>query len=149
MIGTQTLEQSLDIDADLMITDLAPADILLQRVGRLHRHRRNGLQGTSVLVAWCSRHREPLENALDHRGNVLGAISESAMAVCMRTCAHSSSPVRVLAEKGEVVIPKRQPRLGRIRYSSRTTRFAIQRALATSRPTIQGSDLAKAIAAGV
>lgn len=40
LVSTQIVEQSVDIDADLLITELAPSDMLLQRLGRLHRHER-------------------------------------------------------------------------------------------------------------
>jgi CRISPR-associated endonuclease/helicase Cas3 len=50
LVSTQIVEQSVDLDADLLVTELAPTDMLLQRMGRLWRHERPGRSGRPEVI---------------------------------------------------------------------------------------------------
>ncbi len=88
VIGTQTLEQSLDIDADLLITDLCPMDVLLQRIGRLHRHdvpRPSGFEEPQTVVL-CPTDLDALTNRAENGLGVMekdGALSGVYVDVCI------------------------------------------------------------------
>ncbi len=52
LVGTQVLEQSLDIDADFLVSRFAPTDMLLQRLGRLWRHADAPRAAKAICEAW-------------------------------------------------------------------------------------------------
>ena len=62
LVATQVAEQSLDIDMDVLITDPAPVDLVLQRAGRIHRHDRqrpDGFKEPVVLVSGLDQEVSP------------------------------------------------------------------------------------------
>ncbi|HSR53537.1 MAG TPA: CRISPR-associated helicase Cas3' [Acidobacteriota bacterium] len=104
VVGTQTLEQSLDLDADLLITDLCPIDVLLQRIGRLHRHQRRqrgeGFERARAVVLCPPR---PLsaslrENGEFRGGHGLGPVYLSAIVLELT--------LRELQRRRSIVIPR-------------------------------------------
>lgn len=107
LIGTQTLEQSLDIDADLMITDLCPADVLLQRVGRLHRHERKRPQGfRSARCMVIVPEKQDLEKLMDHRGHAVNGAKRAGLGSVYPDLRCLELTMRLLIETPDVTIPQ-------------------------------------------
>lgn len=71
LIGTQVLEQSLDIDADFLVSRFAPTDMLLQRFGRLWRHSETPRNQHARQEAWLLV--PELDKAIDSPQGAFGA----------------------------------------------------------------------------
>lgn len=70
LVGTQVLEQSLDIDADFLVSRFAPSDMLLQRLGRLWRHTDTPRNVSAKAECWLLS--PSLESALANPGSAFG-----------------------------------------------------------------------------
>jgi hypothetical protein len=64
VIATQVAEMSLDVDADIMVSEIAPPAAIIQRMGRLNRH---GPRGIRTLYVYPHQS-EPSPNGRDHHG---------------------------------------------------------------------------------
>jgi len=99
LVGNQTLEQSLDIDADLLISDLCPMDVLLQRIGRLHRHFRKRPKGFEApkLVLLVPQERDLEQDLSRLKAFGFGSVYENVLSI--------EATWRELEQRTELTIP--------------------------------------------
>ena len=102
LIATQVVEQSLDLDFDFMVTDAAPIDLVLQRVGRLHRHDR-GDRGQPTLLL--------------HTPGLDGDWNISAQYVYEGMMPHIWLSTRLALDKGRIDLPEDLRSMVEIVYS--------------------------------
>lgn len=104
VVATQTVQQSLDIDADFLLTDLAPMDVLLQRFGRLHRHARTrppGFEHARAVV--LSPTERDLAQCISRTGEARGAHGLGTVYDDLRVL---EATLSLLESQGELHIPE-------------------------------------------
>ncbi len=98
LISTQVVEQSVDIDADFMITEIAPMDMILQRMGRLWRHERK-LRPVDYPEVWVlTRGAEHADNAREFKNRLKSIGKVYAPYVIWRT-------LEVLGQQTDIGLP--------------------------------------------
>jgi len=100
LVGTQVLEQSLDIDADFLISRFAPSDMLLQRMGRLWRHQQTQRPVEARREAWLLA--PELAEAIASPGQAFGktALVYSQYVLCRSL--HVWQGLRQIAVPGQI-----------------------------------------------
>ena len=112
VVASQVAEQSLDVDFDLLVTDLCPIDLLLQRMGRLHRHQRGenqsdrpqGLRTARCLVTgvdWAAEVPAPVRGSVAVYGAY--ALLRSAAVLLAHLDDPAQRPVRLPADISPLV----------------------------------------------
>ncbi len=114
VVGTQVLEQSLDIDFDLMVTDLAPADLVLQRIGRLHRHP-GRVRPDAVALPRC------YVTGADWDAVPPAPVSGSSTVYGLAHLLRSAAALEEPFTRGSVMLPCDLPRIVRVAYDESVT----------------------------
>lgn len=137
VVATQVIEQSLDIDFDVLVSDLAPADLLIQRAGRLWRHARpeRPVAAPEFLVVAPEPVAEP-------PADWIAATQPGTLAV-YRDAALLWRSARALFRRGMIVAPEEVRALVEEAYADEAE-GAVPAALASSALRASGQDYAAA-----
>ncbi|WP_415712685.1 hypothetical protein [Maridesulfovibrio sp.] len=141
LIATQVVEQSLDLDFDLLLSDLAPMELIIQRAGRCHRHPRGyrpqGYESPLMKVLMPDPVDDPDE---DWYGNLfeIGQYVYPRPALLWRTA-------RLLKEKEEIRLPEQARELVEGAYGAGLIAPAI---FDEQEIKVDGSDIAEKSLAG-